>query len=272
MNAVAEAISRYVEREPSPASRPHLAPARRAAPEVGSIVRTAVVPHVRGVSEEERTIDFVASTETPDRYGDVIRVAGWKLDQYKKNPVFLWAHNASEPLIGRTVDIATEKNPPALIHRVQFADAATSPFADQVFRLYKGGFLKAVSVGFRPTAKPSRILDDQNEWTGGYEFNGQELLELSAVPIPANPEAVAKAVSEGIVTREFFAEAAPPTRKADRAALLQELDVMHVRLHLDLIEVALLRHVLLAEGSGTAPDEKEIETLGELFAALAGPQ
>ena len=94
---------------------------------------------MRGVSEEERTIDFVASTETPDRYGDVIRVAGGSFDQYKKNPVFLWAHNASEPPIGRTVDIATEKNPPALIHRVQFADAATSPFADQVFRLYKGG-------------------------------------------------------------------------------------------------------------------------------------
>src|SRR5690348_13531965 len=56
--------------------------------------------------------------------------------------------------------------------------------------------MSAVSVGFRPTEEPKKILDEENNWTGGYEFNGQELLELSAVPIPANPNAIMRAFEE----------------------------------------------------------------------------
>lgn len=91
-------------------------------------------------------------------------------------------------------------NPPALVQKVEFADAATYPFADTVFNLYKGGFLRAVSVGFMPLEHPRAIRDENNDHVTGWEFTNQELLELSAVPVPANPEAVARAVSKGFGT------------------------------------------------------------------------
>ena len=61
----------------------------RQEPAVGKRNFKAFTPEIRGIDEANRTIEFVASTEAVDRYGDVIRVAGWKLDAYKKNPVFL---------------------------------------------------------------------------------------------------------------------------------------------------------------------------------------
>jgi len=168
-------------------------------PEVGVTRRTAFVPQLRGVDEQKRTIEFVASTEATDRYGDIIRVAGWKTEHYLRNPVFLWAHRSGDPPIGKTVKLSIETNPPALVQTVEFADAKTYPFADTVFQLYRNGFMKSVSVGFRPLEKPKFITSEETGAVTGYEFTSQELLELSAVPIPANPEAVARAVGDGIV-------------------------------------------------------------------------
>ena len=152
----------------------------------------------------KRTIEFVASTEAVDRYGDIIRTSGWKLDDYRKNPVFLWAHKSGEPPIGRTIDVHVETAPvPALIQHVEFADAATYKFADTVFQLYKGGYMRAVSVGFMPLAAPTRITDSEGNATGGYEFTSQELLELSAVRLPANPEALARMQSRGLAAADL---------------------------------------------------------------------
>ena len=175
-------------------------------PAVGTIRRAAFTPELRGIDEKNRTIDFVASTEAVDRYHDILRVRGFQTENYLKNPVFLWAHKSSEPPIGRTVAISKELNPPALVQRVQFADKATYPFADTIFNLYKSKFLAAVSVGFIPLEQPAPILGADGRSTGGYEFTSQELLELSAVPIPANPEAVARALDERIVSSDDAAK------------------------------------------------------------------
>jgi hypothetical protein len=123
--------------------------------------------------------------------------SGWQLDAYRKNPVVLWAHRSGEPPIGRCVDCAIEDAPPALVQTVEFADKTTYEFADTIFSLYKGKFLNAVSVGFLPTKEPTRIVDEKGNWTGSFEFNGQELLELSCVPVPTNPQALARAVTKG---------------------------------------------------------------------------
>ena len=34
------------------------------------------------------TLDFRSSDATLDRYSEIIAVSGWKLDNYRKNPVF----------------------------------------------------------------------------------------------------------------------------------------------------------------------------------------
>lgn len=140
-------------------------------------------------ADGKKTI-FIASTSTADRADDVIDQNGWYLDNYLKNPVFLWAHEYDEPPVGKSV--RTEVVDGALEIEV---DWAPTPFAQEIKALYDGGYMNAVSVGFK-------IL----EWTydvdrGGYTFTKVELLEVSAVPVPCNPEALAKAARMGISTK-----------------------------------------------------------------------
>ena len=149
---------------------------------------------VKQVEGAARTLQFVASTESVDRDGEVLQVTGWQTENYAKNPVFLWAHRYDEPPIGKCTKIESSGS---LVMDIEFADAETYPFADIVYRLYLGGFLNAVSVGFIPI-----------EWeTGGKKegdpkkvFTKQELLELSAVPVPSNPEALQQARSAKVIT------------------------------------------------------------------------
>ncbi len=141
-------------------------------------------------SDEERVLNFRISTETPDSYNDVIKADGWDLERFEKNPVVLWAHDHRQPPVGQALSLEVDGD--ALVASAKFADAETYAFADTVFRLLKKGFLRATSVGFFP-----------REWTydedrGGYNFISNELFEFSIVPVPANPDALALAVKDGI--------------------------------------------------------------------------
>jgi uncharacterized protein len=171
---------------------------------VNTVRRAVIAPELRSIDEVKRTIEFVSSTETPDRYSDVLKVSGWQTANYMKTGgVVLWAHKSDEPPIGKTLSIKTEANPPALVQLVEFADKATFPFADQIFKLYAAKFLRSVSVGFKPLAPPEMITDKDGNLTGGYTFKSMELIELSCVPCPANTDAVARAIESGIVTRDI---------------------------------------------------------------------
>jgi hypothetical protein len=149
-----------------------------------------------------REVTFVASDESLDSYGDIVRAAGWELQRFLANPVLLFAHNNHEPPIGQVVDIGVKGT--ELIARARFLDAGVYPKADIVWNAIEVGALRAVSVGFMPTKAPNEIKHpDTNQWTGGYEFIGQELMELSVVPIPANANALAVARSLGISAEQW---------------------------------------------------------------------
>jgi len=156
------------------------------------IIYRAVKTSLRTLDETARTIEFTSSTETPDRYGDVIRVAGWDLTNFQKNPVFLFGHRSEDPPIGKVLASTKQLgDSPALIQTVQFASKDVYPFADTIFKLYRDGFMNAVSVGFLPLDSQA-LVDEETGQEIGYEFLEQELLELSAVPIPANPQALGR--------------------------------------------------------------------------------
>jgi HK97 family phage prohead protease len=153
--------------------------------------------------EEERVLNFRISTETPDSYNDVIKSDGWDLERFKKNPVVLWAHDHRQPPVGKALSVDVKDS--ALTAVAKFADAETYAFADTVFRLLKGGFLRATSVGFFP-----------KEWTfdeerGGFNFIQQELFEFSVVPVPANPDALTMALKSGDIDMEPLKEWAENT-------------------------------------------------------------
>lgn len=162
-------------------------------------IKRAFACEVKEIDEQERSIWFVASTEDKDRVGDIIRVAGWKFDAYDRNPVFLWAHDSDELPIGKCV--ARQIDGARLLMKIQFATVEENPLADQVYRLYKGGYLNAVSVGFKPLKRMP--IHPEDRWGDlGWEFIEQELLELSAVPVPANSSAL-QLMMKGLDSKEF---------------------------------------------------------------------
>lgn len=152
---------------------------------------------IKSIDSESRQIEFIISTATADRMGDTIQVNGWDLKNYKANPVVLFGHLSSIPPIGKAVKVWKDKD--ALLAVAEFMPQDMSAFAHSIFRMYEEKFLRAVSVGFRPT-KWEDILDENGERTWSYNFLKQELLEFSAVPIPANPEALVSARQKGIDT------------------------------------------------------------------------
>jgi HK97 family phage prohead protease len=184
---------------------------------------------VRAVEENgKRRMRFVASDESVDRYGDIIRAAGWQLENFRKNPVLLFGHNSREPAIGGVPAIGVEGT--QLMADVEFDTNPDNVTANVVWGLLQQGYMRAVSVGFVPTGKINSLVDDHGNWTG-YEFTSQELLELSVVPVPANPQALAVAKSHGLdaaAARRLFA--AGPLADA-RAAHEQR---RHIHRHLEL--------------------------------------
>jgi hypothetical protein len=150
--------------------------------------------------ESDRILQFVGSDETPDRDNDIIEVAGWKLENYMKNPVFIWAHEYDQPPIGKAVNVMIDAGAKKLLFDVKFPTAEEYPFADTIYKLYKGGYLNATSVGFHGMKHKTRDEEavlNLPEWQRGRRYMEQELLELSAVPVPANPNALMSIRSKG---------------------------------------------------------------------------
>ncbi len=124
-----------------------------------------------------------AAVGSEDRKGDVIDPRGWELDGYRRNPVFLWAHDRSRPPIGKSQRIWVEDD--ALYAVVEFAP---TDFASEIAGLYARGFMRGVSVGFLPLETEFRQASNGRR---GYLYRRQELLEISAVPVPMHDGALA---------------------------------------------------------------------------------
>ena len=149
--------------------------------------KNLVVKRAQGRPKKNK-ISFVASTDTVDRYGDVINQDGWNIAAYERNPVVLLNHNANSLPIGKGA--VAVKNGQLMID-VEFDK--DDELAQRVERKARNGFLNAVSVGFNPieSVERARLPKDHPAYTerGGNYFNKSELLEVSIVTIPANSEA-----------------------------------------------------------------------------------
>jgi HK97 family phage prohead protease len=152
------------------------------------------------VLHRNRILSIRGSDETIDKHGDLVRVDGWDVEDYKKNPVFLWGHDYSQAPVGRTVDVYKRyddegaPNNKSLMFKVHFPKKEVSEKADAVFKLFKSKTLNATSVGFMPTKMNNPSDEEEREQLGlgkyGVEFTSQKLWELSAVPIPSNGNAL----------------------------------------------------------------------------------
>lgn len=138
---------------------------------------------LKSVDEQNKSIDFVFSTPDSDRHDEIIRQDGWDTKEFMQNPVVLFAHDQWQPAVGQVTQIGMENG--NLVGTVKFA-AEENPFADMLYKLYKGGFMRAVSVGFRNN---KYVYDEETE---RIELLDNTLFELSLVNVPANARALAK--------------------------------------------------------------------------------
>jgi len=138
---------------------------------------------IKTVNEEKGTLEAVFSTQNEDRHGDVVMQDGWDLKNFKKNPVILNSHNYGDAteVIGKAINPKVVDG--KLEGKIEFA-VNQSEKAKTIFNLYAGGFLKAFSVGFIP------LEFDEKDYS---KITKAELLEVSAVSVPANAMALAKA-------------------------------------------------------------------------------
>jgi HK97 family phage prohead protease len=145
---------------------------------------------------ESRVLRYVITNESQDRYGDVVRVAGAKIDNYMKNPVVMMAHRHDMPPIGKTVDLTCNKQCKQIEASGLFLDGRTdmTGVSETAFKLAQSGAMPGCSIGFmpikanRPQTAEERVKIGIGE--NGYEFLDWELLEWSVCSIPANPDAL----------------------------------------------------------------------------------
>ena len=156
------------------------------------------------VNKDDRIIEAIGSNDSIDRDNEVLTSDGWDLKNYKKNPVVLWGHNSRELPIARALNVKpTDKG---LMFKLKFPEENTYPFADTVFKLFKEKILNAFSVGFM--IKERVIPDDLSK---PIKITKKELLEISAVPIPANPQALQtnmlhEAMAKGVINEQEYQE------------------------------------------------------------------
>ena len=123
------------------------------------------------VEKKEGKMFAVASDATVDRMGDSLSADKWDVTNFVKNPVLQLSHDYNQPPVGiaKNLEIKAGK----LFFEPVFHEITQT--AREIKKLYKAGIMKAFSVGFIPA----------KEKDGKYE-----LLEISAVAVPANPNAL----------------------------------------------------------------------------------
>ncbi|MDB6068636.1 MAG: peptidase phage prohead [Pedosphaera sp.] len=179
-----------------------------------TLTRRTIHPQIRVLDEKNGLVEYIASNETMDSYQEVIMAEGWRFTDFQKNSPFVDSHNYGtvENLLGRVVDFRIEDR--NLVETVKWAiDVPQNTLAQLGFNMTVAGYLKAVSVGFMPVRVATPYDSDKSEWNAALKDLGmedgdgirviyleQEQKELSACVIGANPDAVARAHSDGIVS------------------------------------------------------------------------
>ncbi|MBX3352101.1 MAG: HK97 family phage prohead protease [Phycisphaeraceae bacterium] len=170
-------------------------------PEAMDIMTRALPFETRGVNTEQRTITAYASTGDMDRHGTVIPPKAFRktLKQYMTNPVVVAGHNtwgdaSVPPVVARVTEASVDDK--GLLVTIQFAQG---DIAERWWALYRDGFMRGLSIGFRVMARSRKPREDG---TGEYEvYDEVELLEISLVAVPSNRNSLTTKALEEAITR-----------------------------------------------------------------------
>lgn len=165
---------------------------------------------IRQEGEEGRRLTFIASDGTRDAAGTVVNQKGWDLDRFNKNGIIGYQHKVygswdgtdnPDNVIGKGRAYVKDDK---LMVDVEFEPAGINSLAEKIYQKLLFGSLNAVSVGFM--SKGGQWGEGEEALTGKnptYYYKGQELLEVSVVNIPANPNALKKSYIEEAIEAEM---------------------------------------------------------------------
>lgn len=153
---------------------------------------------IRAVDVDARTVTAVVSTPDIDRYEEIVEPKAFKkwLKTFMGNPVFCAGHQyvgrAGEPtVIGHWTELRVTDE--GLVGTAQFAN---SELGEQYWQLYRDAHMRAFSVGWITHNYEMREFELEKGVTKKIRvFTEVELVEISAVAVPANREALVRAAA-----------------------------------------------------------------------------
>jgi len=157
----------------------------------------------KDVNDGDRVLRGIATSASVDRMGDVILAEGVRMHG-GDIPLFLY-HDSTKTVGRAKFGKPTKDGIPfeARLPKVT-EDGTLKQRVDEAWQMCRYGLITAVSVGFRPMDDAYEIMKN-----GGIKFLEIEVLELSLVPVPAQPDAVIQSI-----------KSADP---AARSALIQQI-------------------------------------------------
>lgn len=225
------------------------------------VVEAKALPAGFTPKRDEGTTVFRLSQPKPDRVKDVVN-SNWKLGHFRRNPLVLWSHKASDPPIGKALQAAVVDE--KLLVEVMWDEKSDK--GAEVARQYREGFLSASSAGFMsdksyranlPKDHRFYVKTDEYAWRAGIFHDNPVLLEASAVTIPMLQTALA--VRRGV--------ADPDTVDIDKVLWAVENDPTFRAMLLEAVEAfapkpdapVLLK--TLFDGKGSKPEPRLISHL-----------
>ena len=139
----------------------------------------------RGAVDAKRRSVVIAANDRA-RTAPEIELTGLQFDNYRRNPVVMWAHDFTgrSPSgglpIGRTLSISRSDGG-GIVAEFEFLD--DDPFAQRIRNAWDRGFLQAASISWLP-------VETRPAEGGGIRDTRAELLEWSIVSVPADPDAL----------------------------------------------------------------------------------
>ena len=154
------------------------------------------IDSIKSINEDDLTLTAVITDSSLDRDNEIISTKGIQTDNFMKNPVVLYSHNRVGPFeftndlpVGKVLSL--KKMAKKMEAKVKFTPEDLHPDGYKLFRMYKEGFLRAFSIGYKEIKSSIKEVGD----TVIKVLDKIDLAELSVAIIPANPNAIAKSLT-----------------------------------------------------------------------------
>jgi hypothetical protein len=168
------------------------------------------------VDSKSMTVTGVIASPNVDQEGDIVEPGGLRMARHKTNPIVFLNHGFVAGVPGMSLPIGKCETPegnytcwydPAADRAyatVYFAK--NSPDAYVVFSLYAEDVLRGFSIGFMPIRIKGLLRQLVGRKRPGQHVVEADLVELSCVGVPANPDALRVKMDRGLgdISPELF--------------------------------------------------------------------